>query len=119
MVGRCESQRAVLHSRSDFSRTLNPIFGGPSMFTTLRKIAGATAVVPVRQEPRRTSGAASLRKVMTCRICGRKLRLSRFVNLSPSGVRGYYCDTAGHIVAIDRSGVTQQVRTDAHRIYFA
>ena len=89
------------------------------MFTTLRKIAGATAVVPVRQEPRRMSGTASLRKVMTCRICGRTLRLSRFVNLNPSGIRGYYCDTAGHIVAIDRSHVTRQVRTDAHRIYFA
>jgi hypothetical protein len=89
------------------------------MFTTLRKIAGGTAVVPMRPMPSPSGGTASLRKLMTCRICGRPLRLSRFVNLSPSGIRGYYCDTAGHIVAIDRSNVTRQVRSDAHRIYFA
>ena len=89
------------------------------MFTTLRKIAGATAVVPMQPQSQPAGGTASLRKLMTCRICGRTLRLSRFVNLSPTGIRGYYCDTAGHIVAIDRSHVTRQVRTDAHRIYFA
>ena len=89
------------------------------MFTTLRSIAGATAVVPQRQHPHRRLGTASLRTTMRCRICGRTLRLVRFVRLNPSGVRGYYSDTAGHIVAIDRSYVTRTVGSDSNRIYFA
>ena len=89
------------------------------MFTQLRKIASGTAVVPMRPQPRPQAETTSLRKLMPCRICGRTLRLSRFVNLTPSGIRGYYSDTAGHIVAIDRSHVTRQVRSDAHRLYFA
>ena len=89
------------------------------MFTQLRRIASGTAVVPMRPQPRPQVGTASLPKLKTCRICGRTLRLSRFVNLTPSGIRGYYSDTAGHIVAIDRSHVTRQVHSDAHRIFFA
>ena len=88
------------------------------MFTTLRRIAGGTAVIPVRPEPRQVTGTASLRKEMVCRKCGDTLRLLRFVNLSPSGVRGYYLDRSGHMVSIDRSLVTRQVGQDAHRIYF-
>jgi hypothetical protein len=89
------------------------------VFTTLRKIAGGTAVVPIRRVPQFNAGTSSLRKIMKCRICGLPLRLGRFVSLNPSGIRGYYSDHAGHIVAIDRNGVTRQVRTDSERIYFA
>ena len=77
------------------------------MLTMLRKITGATAVVPVRREHTSAVGTASLRKHLPCRKCGRTLTLVRFVRLVPSGVRGYYSDSLGHIVAIDRNkGVT-------------
>jgi hypothetical protein len=89
------------------------------MFTTLRKIAGGTAVIPMRPQPRQATGTASLRKDLVCRKCGQRLRLVRFVNLSPSGMRGYYVDVNGHVVSIDRSSVTRQVGQDGHRIYFA
>jgi hypothetical protein len=88
------------------------------MFTTLRKIAGGTAVIPMRPQAHQNGGTASLPKLKTCHICGGTLRLSRFVNLHPTGVRGYYADVRGHVVAIDRSNVTRNVGSDAHRLYF-
>lgn len=88
------------------------------MFTTLRKIASGTAVVPIRSQAQQSAGTVSLPKLKTCRICGGTLRLSRFVTLHPSGIRGYFADVQGHIVAIDRSGVTRNVGSDAHRLYF-
>lgn len=88
------------------------------MLTTLRKIAGGTAVIPVRPRVHH-SDTASLRKVLRCRICGGTLRLARFVPLTPSGIRGYYSDVRGHIVAIDRSHVTRSVGSDSRKIYFA
>lgn len=89
------------------------------MLTMLKSLSGATAVVPIRRGPVALSGTASLRKVLVCRICGNPLTLSRFVRLAPSGIRGYYSDVRGHIVAIDRSRVTRAIRSDEHRIYFA
>ena len=89
------------------------------MFTTLRKIAGGTAVIPMRPQPRPMMGTASLRKELICRKCGQPLRLVRFVNLSPSGIRGYYLDVNGHFITIERTFVTREVGQDGHRIYFA
>jgi hypothetical protein len=88
------------------------------MFTTLRKIAGGTAVIPMRPQPHQPMGTASLRKELMCRKCGAELRLVRFTNLSPSGVRGYYVDVNGHFITIERSFVTREVGQDGHRIYF-
>lgn len=61
----------------------------------------------------------SLRRTLTCRICGRTLHFVRFAQLSPVGIRGYYSDSAGHIVSINRSGATRLVGQDSERLYFA
>jgi hypothetical protein len=91
---------------------------GLRMFTTLRKFAGGTAVIPMRPQPRSFTGTASLRKELVCRQCGRILRLVRINKLSPHGVRGSYIDDVGHFITIDRSFVSTEVGQDAHRIYF-
>ncbi len=62
---------------------------------------------------------ASLRQTITCRLCGRPMRLQRIVPLFPSGVRGYYSDFCGHTAAIQRDGVTRTLRSTAQHVYFA
>lgn len=88
------------------------------MFTMLRKVAGGTAVIPMRPQPHQPMGTASLRKELICRKCGLPLRLVKIVNLSPSGIRGYFLDARGHFITIDRSFVTREVGQDGERIYF-
>jgi len=81
------------------------------MFTSLRKVAaGATVVMHHR--------STYLWKTLRCRICSGSLRLSRFVSLHPTGIRGYYGCGRGHVVAIDRSGVTRVAGSDGSKIYF-
>jgi hypothetical protein len=88
------------------------------MLTTLRKLATGTALFPLFPNTPPLPHA-SLKKQIVCRTCGRTMRLVRFVNLNPRGVRGYYADSLGHVVALDRDTVTRCVRQDHERVYFA
>ncbi len=85
------------------------------MFPAFRK--------PVASRPaprwRGFARSASLPKTITCRKCGRPMSFVRYVPLSPSGIRGYYSDNVGHVVALDRHGVRQMVGSNHRRLFFA
>jgi hypothetical protein len=84
------------------------------MFPSFGRTLVPRSVIP----PWLAYAKCSLRKSLTCRMCGRTLQFVRFAQLSPVGIRGYYSDSAGHIVAINRSGATRMVGQDAERLYF-
>lgn len=60
--------------------------------------------------------AIYFRRVIRHRRTGETMRLGRIVPLSPSGMRGYYSDRHGRMVAVDRSGVTKIVGQTHDRV---
>lgn len=88
------------------------------MFTTLRRIAGGTAVVPT-QTP---SAKASLKKTISCSRCGCPVRLARVMWLHGGGARGYYmhvCHGKQQLIAVVRNGVTRIVGSNAKKVFLS
>ena len=85
------------------------------MLARLFRSVNGTMVAP--QNP----GEAFLRKRLPCKVrgCGAMHRLVRFVPLHPAGVRGYYSCPRGHVVALNRDGVTRMTKQSPDRIWFA
>lgn len=84
------------------------------MFHKLLKLATGTALVNTS-----SNGPAYLRKTLVCRQHGTLLELQRFTTLHPRGVRGYYACLEGHIVVLQRDGVTRMTHQTGDRVYFA
>ncbi|MEW6744785.1 MAG: hypothetical protein AB1486_18685 [Planctomycetota bacterium] len=86
------------------------------MKTVLSRLANGTTIVRFLRNRRR--GTACLNKKIRCRVCWRWMRMNRFVNLRPRGVRAYYACTCGNLVAVDRDGATRFVADDGRRLWF-
>ena len=83
------------------------------MFTKLLKLATGTTLVNPSPD------GTYLRKTLVCRKHGTLLEFKRFTKLYPHGIRGYYVCEEGHIVTLQRDGVTRMMHQTVDRIYFA